>query len=79
MTLDLNILDMVLEFVDDTVPVQHKPPRPLPFNKTENEIIDLELATLIQKGVVEPAEHLLESSFQTFSLGKSVISLFKQF
>lgn len=63
MTLDPNILDMVsgchLEFVDGTAPVQHKPPKPLPFNRTEKEIIHLELATLIKKGVVEPAEHCI--------------------
>ena len=61
LTSDPNILDMVsgchLEFVDNTPPVQTKPPWPLPFNDRETEIVDTELDKLLAKGVVAPAEH----------------------
>ena len=61
MTLDKVILDMVkgchITFTHDQFPLQLRPPQSIKFTDWESSLMDQEIYTLLQKGVIEEAYH----------------------
>ena len=61
MTSDQVILDMVkgchITFTHDQSPLQFRPPQSIKFTDWESSCMDQEIDTLLQKGVIEEANH----------------------
>ena len=61
MTSDKVILDMVkgchITFTHDQFPLQLRPPQSIKFTDWESSLMDQEIYTLLQKGVIEEANH----------------------
>ena len=61
MTSDKVILDMVkgyhITLTHDQFPLQLRPPKSIKFTDWESNLMDQEINTLLQKGVIEEANH----------------------